>query len=251
MRKKLISILLCSVIVLGMVGCGSSGEEATEEETTEEETAEEAEPVVYEITNSTGDSVGEYSILEIPQSEATLEYLTDWYVNYVIPSGHRYDFIIYSDRDDDLGVWANDVTMDKDVYLIESESGGYTEGGNTSTSASYELQDGELVEIWNNEESAASVGKTPEEALKDYVANGYEYPARWDFIDELEYEGYPEEEAKAAVESFDFDWNELAVEDLQTAYEIYGDVDTAIEQLRDDDFTEEEIQYAVDKLGLK
>ncbi len=64
------------------------------------------------------------------------------------------DFIVYSGRDDDFGVWANDVSMDKDVYLIASESGGYTESAYTTISARYELQDGESVEIWNNDEPA-------------------------------------------------------------------------------------------------
>ncbi len=264
MKKKMVAILVCGMIAVGLIGCGSSSEEAeteteaepeaeTEIETeieTETETAAEfdlGEPVVYERTSEQGDDViGEYSVLEIPQSEATTEFLSDWYENYVLPSEHDWDIIVYSDRDDYLGVWATDTTMYRDVYLIPDVSNGYLQGDNSSTAVGYEFKDGEVVELWNAAEMGPASGKTPEEVLEEYIDSGNYYPARWDFIDELELLGFSAEEAEAAVESFD--WSEFAVEDLQSQSEIAGDEDEAYKILRGDWYTEDEIQYALDKI---
>ncbi|MCD8208526.1 MAG: hypothetical protein LUD72_11355 [Bacteroidales bacterium] len=131
MKKRIVAIVVCGVIAAGLIGCGLKG----------------GEPVVYEIQSETkgSDVVGEYSILEIPQSGATMEYLTDWYNDYVLPSGHTYDIIEYTDGD--LGVWANDVTMNKDVKIADDNSWDY--GGE---SVGYELKDGEMVEWWNEKD---------------------------------------------------------------------------------------------------
>ncbi len=176
MKKKIIVLLVCGVIAAGLIGCGNSEEETEEaaesdaaEDAAEEEEYEliaefdEGEPIVCErLIDPDSEETEKYSILDIPQSEATMDYITDWYENYVIPEGHDWDVIVYSDREDNLGVWADASSMSRDVYLIPDDASGYTLGDNSSTSAGYELQDGELVEVWSVEDENEADESTSE-----------------------------------------------------------------------------------------
>ncbi len=102
----------------------------------------------------------------------------------------------------------------------------------------------------NGEETVtAEPDASATKALDEYIANGYEYPSRGDFVDQLVYiEGYSEEVAEATVAAYNYDWDALAVENLLVLLEDY--VANSPRDLRNwmelDEFTEDEIEYALE-----
>lgn len=76
--------------------------------------------------------------------------------------------------------------------------------------------------------------------------------SRQSLIEQLEYEGFPTDEATFAVDSLDVDWNEQAYESAESYLEHVGGFSRSglIEQLEYEGFTREQATYAVDKAGL-
>ena len=71
-------------------------------------------------------------------------------------------------------------------------------------------------------------------------------------VEQLEFEGFSNEEATYAVNQLNVDWKEQAVKKAEdyldlTAFSRKG----LIEQLEFEGFTTEEATYAVDEIGLK
>ena len=69
--------------------------------------------------------IGEYSIIEISSEEVTDEALADWYFNYVEKNDFNFCMILYSDKDDNSGVYAANGVVQKDVRFTEDENGDY------------------------------------------------------------------------------------------------------------------------------
>lgn len=70
-------------------------------------------------------------------------------------------------------------------------------------------------------------------------------------IEQLEYEGYPTEEATFAVDQIEVDWNEQAVKSAQSYLEYTSFSRSGlIEQLQYEGFTTEQATYGVDQVGL-
>lgn len=81
---------------------------------------------VKELMNGVGtEKIGEYSIIEAKSEDVTIEALTDWYFNYVTKNDFNYCLIIYTDRNDNSGVYSIEGVVEKDVIFTKEENGTY------------------------------------------------------------------------------------------------------------------------------
>ena len=71
------------------------------------------------------EKIGEYSIIEAKSEDVTIEALTDWYFNYVTKNDFNYCLIIYTDRNDNSGVYSIEGVVEKDVIFTKEENGTY------------------------------------------------------------------------------------------------------------------------------
>ncbi|ELK47383.1 Ltp family lipoprotein [Halobacillus sp. ACCC02827] len=70
-------------------------------------------------------------------------------------------------------------------------------------------------------------------------------------IEQLEFEGFSNEEATLAVESLDVDWNEQAGKKAQEYLDVMSfSRSELVDQLEFDGFTPEQAEYGVDQTGL-
>lgn len=69
--------------------------------------------------------IGEYSIIYLASSAATVENLTDWYFNYVMLHNYNWCMILYTDSIRNQGVYAIAGVVDKDVFFEQDEYGDY------------------------------------------------------------------------------------------------------------------------------
>lgn len=123
----------------GMVDNSTTSEvssaETTKETTTAESTSESVK-TEYHIYNNAfvkpvmngfrTEKLGEYSIIEIPSSDITLDDLSDWYFNYVEKNDFNFCIIIYTDKEDNSGVYSANGIVEKDVVFSKDEYGDYS-----------------------------------------------------------------------------------------------------------------------------
>ena len=82
---------------------------------------------VRAVMNGLGtEKIGEYSIIEAKSDEVTVEALTDWYFNYVSKNDFNWCIILYSDKDDNSGVYSISGIVQKDVVFTKDENGDYS-----------------------------------------------------------------------------------------------------------------------------
>ena len=257
------------VVIIAIIGSifGGNDEETEIEETTVEETTAEQESHIYddaeicELLSGSGASIGEYSLIETESSEITMDVLEDWYFNYVENEEYDYYVILYTDKDDNSGIHATAGSVSVNVILKEG-SNGALQVSDSSSATLYFPSNGSLVEYQEDDTTEDSTEETEEEtesdvtlgmsnALQkaldylDYTAFSYT-----GLIEQLEYEGYTEEEATYAVDNCGADWYEQAVIKAEqyldyTSFSKSG----LIEQLEYDGFTTEQAEYAVEAVG--
>ncbi len=69
--------------------------------------------------------LGEYSIIYVSSTDATVESLADWYFNYVMMHNYNWCMILYTDSSKNQGVYAIAGVVDKDVFFEQDEYGDY------------------------------------------------------------------------------------------------------------------------------
>ena len=99
----------------------------------DENKPEQAESHIYDnaqvkdvMNGSRTEKIGEYSIIEISSEEVTDEALTDWYFNYVAKNDFNWCMILYTDKDDNSGVYSISGIVQKDVVFTKDENGDYS-----------------------------------------------------------------------------------------------------------------------------
>lgn len=148
-KKKAVKIILSVVFLLWFIilivatqGGSTTSDtdtkqtEDVETETSVDDTEEEAEQTslydsaeIKDVMNGyRTEKIGEYSIIKANSNEVTEDSLTDWYYNYVEENDFNWCMILYTDKEDNLGVYAISGMVEVDVTFEEDEYGDYSLG---------------------------------------------------------------------------------------------------------------------------
>ena len=98
------------------------------------------------MNGSRTEKIGEYSFIETTSDEVTEEALIDWYFNYVANNDFNWCMILYSDKDDNSGVYAISGMVQKDV-LFEKDHYDDFMVGNSANATLYVPTDDNKLEI--------------------------------------------------------------------------------------------------------
>lgn len=98
------------------------------------------------MNGSRTEKIGEYSIIEISSDKVTDEALTDWYFNYVVKNDFNWCMILYTDKDDNSGVYANNGYVEKDIIFEKDQYDDYMVG-DSSKATMYGPTDNNNLEI--------------------------------------------------------------------------------------------------------
>ena len=96
------------------------------------------------MNGSRTEKIGEYSIIEISSDKVTDEALTDWYFNYVEKNDFNWCMILYTDKDDNSGVYAIDTMIQKDLFFEQDEHGDYSVGDSSNATVYVPTDDNNL-----------------------------------------------------------------------------------------------------------
>ncbi len=108
---------------------------------------------IKDVMNGTRtEKLGEYSIIRISSDEATEEALTDWYFNYVVANDYNWCMVLYTDKDDNMGVYSVNGIVEKDVFFEQDEYGDYSLGDSSQATTYYPTDDGALSAMYADED---------------------------------------------------------------------------------------------------
>ncbi len=117
--KRLLTSILAFVMVLSITAC-REGQFKQEKHLYDN-------AQVKDMMNGFGTKkLGEYSIIEASSDKITLDVLTDWYFNYVSKNDYNFCIIIYTDRNDNSGVYSTKGLVQKDVIFTKDSNGDYS-----------------------------------------------------------------------------------------------------------------------------
>lgn len=100
------------------------------------------------------EKLGEYSIVYIDSSLVTEENLNDWYFNYVSQNDFNWCMILYTDKNDNSGVYAVKGLVQRDILFEEDEYGDYMLGDSSNSTVYVPTENNILKELIldNNDE---------------------------------------------------------------------------------------------------
>ena len=149
---------LIVIIIICSCASGNSDDDSDEEEA-ETHIYDNAE--IRDVMTGSGDKkIGEFSLIEIDSSEVTMDALEDWYFNYVSVNDYNWCMILYTDYDDNTGVYGiSGLVQVGVIFDVEEEnpeeyyigSTGSTENATTY----YPSDDGTLIDsetFYNDDE---------------------------------------------------------------------------------------------------
>lgn len=256
---------LLVIIVIIIIICIIAGNTGKDKETHIYDDAQ-----AIDVENGLGTEVlYQYSLIEADSSEIDLEILEDWYFNYVLEDEYQWYVILYTDKDDSTGVFAfSGVCVYTDVVLEDDGDGVYMLGSETEDTKLYwPNEEEEILEededyvpslYEETEEEETDISETSEDitlgmsnaleqALNYLNYTAFSYTG---LMDQLEYEGYSEEEAAYAVDNCGADWNEQALKKAESYLEYTAFSYTGlIDQLEYEGFTADEAAYGADNCG--
>ncbi len=99
--------------------------------------------------------------------------------------------------------------------------------------------------------SDAEPDESATELIDQFISDGNEFSSPRELIDMLVGEGYSEEVAKATVDAYDYDWDNLALEDLGSLHAMHAEdgkgcsPSECSDWLEEDGFTSDAIDYAL------
>ena len=98
------------------------------------------------MNGSNTKSVGKTSVIKAKSSDVTDDYLLKWNKKHVQPNDLNWAVIVYTDKgDDNLGVYAANAHMIKDIRLSRQEDGSYMQNGNTRDTVMYTVDGDKLI----------------------------------------------------------------------------------------------------------
>ncbi|GLC83032.1 hypothetical protein [Lacrimispora brassicae] len=128
-EMKMKSRVILSVVFalwFGILMIGANGG-STEQNTNQSHIYDNAQ--IKDVMNgSRTERIGEYSIIKISSEDITEENLTDWYFNYVIKNDFNWCMVLYTNKEDNTGIYSISGVVQKDVPFIEDEYGDYSLG---------------------------------------------------------------------------------------------------------------------------
>lgn len=139
-KKKAVKIILSVVFLLWFVILiaatqGSSTTSDTDTKQTKDVKTETEQTSLYDsaeikdvMNGYRTEKIGEYSIIKISSDKVTEESLADWYYNYVEENDFNWCMILYTDKEDNSGVYAISGMVEVDVTFEEDEYGDYSLG---------------------------------------------------------------------------------------------------------------------------
>jgi hypothetical protein len=186
--------------------------------------------------------------------------------NIEVEDGNYKEEVSVSDwPDGEIIVWVSfqtvlgtSVQQPDEIIEVFGEMGENIEGDNVSESDVMNSVELEETLMKNTGESSAADQEESEETLsqQNAVAMAGDYLAYTAFsesglIEQLEFEGFSNEDATYAVNQIDVDWQEQAV-NMAQEYLDYTSFSRSglIEQLEYEGFSNEHATYAVDEIGL-
>ena len=123
MKSKIVSVLLVCILVFSTCACGGSGD-GEDGSSTEKHIYDSAS--VVDVMNGVGtEKIGECSVIEAKSTDITDEVLEDWYFNYVEQNDFNYCVIVYTDANDNSGVFTNGSFVEKGATLEKQDDGSY------------------------------------------------------------------------------------------------------------------------------
>lgn len=85
------------------------------------------------INGSRTEKIGEYSIIRVSSTDITEESLTDWYFNYVSKNNYNWCMILYTDKNENIGVYSISGLVQKDVSFEKDKYGDYMLGDSSKS----------------------------------------------------------------------------------------------------------------------
>ena len=85
------------------------------------------------------------SVVYADSSECTDEVLADWYFNHIVANGYNWGMILYTDKDDNSGVYGGSKIVEKNVTFRVWEDGSYSKGDNSN--ATIYIPDGDKLVV--------------------------------------------------------------------------------------------------------
>ena len=165
LRKKLWKLPVWGwlvILLLGLIGMGMNSEEQAVQEKNpyiESDPAISVQSHLYDnaeirdVLNGYGtEKIGEYSIVRVDSSEITVETLSDWYFNYVEKNDFNWCMILYTDKDDNSGVYAISSMVEENVIFEQDGYGDYSVGSNDYSTIYYPSDNGILVDMASDPE---------------------------------------------------------------------------------------------------
>ena len=102
---------------------------------------------VRDLMNGSGtEKVGEYAVIKASSSDCTEENLADVYFNYFKANDFNYLVIIYSDKNDNSGVYVNSGYIGVDTSFEEDDKGDYSVKSSENEMIYYPSDDGKTIE---------------------------------------------------------------------------------------------------------
>lgn len=150
------------------------------------------------------EKIGEYSVIEIASDQITEDSLADWYFNYVSKNDFNWCMILYTDKNNNEGIYANSGYVSKDVMFEVNEYGDYALGDSSNCTMYYSTDDGNLIE-----KTEPETEKNDTEEIKDISA--YElltmegHPVLYDYLSSAHafWDNYAEERIDFPDDYFD------------------------------------------------
>lgn len=101
------------VIVVIIIACLAGGSDDSDDEEEDGHIYDDAELIDVIKSGTESEVLGQYSLIEAKSTDVTLEDLEDWYFNYITETDYEWYVIIYTDRDDNSGVYGGG------IYVID------------------------------------------------------------------------------------------------------------------------------------
>lgn len=139
--NKIIKIIITAIFIFAFIGANNGSSD-----TTETHIYDNAE--VLNVMNGSGtDIIGETSLVIADSNEITDEELNDWYFNYVVMNDFNWCVILYSDSDNNEGVYATHGYLQEGVIFSIDDTDGTYIIEDSSNAITYYPTDDDALEI--------------------------------------------------------------------------------------------------------
>ena len=153
MKKRFLAIILGLCLVFSFTACSSDSSDSSSADVSDESAEAEEESHIYDdaeiidVMNGAGTSVvSQESLILADSADITMEDLEDWYFNYIAETDYDWYVILYTDSDDNSGIYGVSGYIEVDVTFSESSENVYSESGTDGSTMYLPSDDGTLTE---------------------------------------------------------------------------------------------------------